>query len=38
MLEEIRQFRKHFPDIALHVDEDPDHWTVRRGKQTITER
>jgi len=24
--------------IALHVDEDPDDWTVRRGAQTITRR
>ena len=23
---------------ALHVDRDPDDWTVRRGLQTITER
>ncbi len=32
----IRPFRAEFPDIALHVDTDPDDWTVRRGQQTIT--
>lgn len=36
--EEIKQFRTAFPDVALYVDEDPDSWTVRRGKQTITEK
>lgn len=36
--DEIKGFRKLFPDIALYVDEDPDSWTVRRGKQTITEK
>lgn len=36
--EEIHQFRKLFPDVTLHVDEDPDSWTVRRGTQTIEER
>lgn len=34
----IRWFRTRFPEIALHVDMDPDDWTVRRGEQTITER
>jgi thymidylate synthase ThyX len=34
----IKPFRERYPDIALHVDEDPDDWTVRRGGQTITER
>jgi len=38
VLEEIKQFRKLFPSVALHVDEDPDSWTIRRGKQTIEER
>ena len=32
----IRHFREMFPDVKLHVDEDPDDWTVRRGEQTIT--
>ena len=36
--EEIRQFRGHFPNIALHVDTDPSFWTLRRGEQTIEER
>lgn len=35
---EIKRFRNIFPDVALYVDEDPDSWTVRRGKQTITEK
>jgi hypothetical protein len=30
--------KETWPDIALHVDEDPDDWTVRRGEQTIKER
>jgi thymidylate synthase ThyX len=38
VLREVAWFRHHFPDIALHVDTDPDSWTVRRGKQTIEER
>lgn len=38
VLREIEAFRKGFPDVALYVDEDPDSWTVRRGKQTITEK
>lgn len=36
--EEIRQFKKRFPSVTLHVDMDPDSWTVRRGKQTIEEK
>lgn len=35
---EIKQFQHIFPDIALHVDMDPDSWTVRRGEQTIEEK
>lgn len=38
VLEEVRQFRQLAPDVMLHVDEDPDSWTIRRGKQTIEER
>lgn len=34
----VRAFRRDFPDIALHVDLDPDDWDVRRGEQTITAR
>jgi len=34
----VKLFRERFPNIALHADEDPDDWTVRRGTQTITER
>ena len=32
----IKAFEERFPDVALHVDRDPDGWTVRRGTQTIT--
>lgn len=31
----VAPFRERFPSIALHVDTDPDDWTVRRGQQTI---
>ena len=31
-------FRQKHPDIALHVDMDPDDWDVRRGDQTITKK
>lgn len=34
----IADFCETFPALKLHVDLDPDDWTVRRGKQTITER
>jgi thymidylate synthase ThyX len=36
--EMVPLFRAWFPDVALHVDESPDDWTVRRGRQTITEK
>jgi thymidylate synthase ThyX len=36
--EMIRLFVRQFPDLALHVDTDPDDWTVRRGLQTIEKR
>ena len=36
--EEISAFRGMFPDVPIYVDEDPDSWTVRRGKQTIEEK
>lgn len=36
--EGVKQFEERFPNIALHVDRDPDGWTVRRGTQTITEK
>lgn len=36
--EEIHQFRSLFPNVALHVDMDPDSWTLRRGTQTIEEK
>jgi thymidylate synthase ThyX len=32
----VRAFRRDYPDVALHVDMDPDDWDVRRGDQTIT--
>lgn len=38
VLDEIREFKAKFPDVALHADTSPDSWTVRRGKQTIIER
>lgn len=34
----IEQFERKHPLVKLHVDRDPDDWTVRRGTQTITER
>jgi thymidylate synthase ThyX len=34
----VPTFRSHFRDLALHVDEAKDDWTVRRGTQTITEK
>jgi thymidylate synthase ThyX len=34
----VRQFRNVHPSVAMHVDMDPDSWTVRRGQQTITEK
>jgi thymidylate synthase ThyX len=34
----IGKFRQVHPSVALHVDMDPDGWTVRRGTQTITEK
>ncbi len=38
VLAEAAWFRKRFSDVPLYVDTDPDSWTVRRGKQTITEK
>lgn len=34
----IAEFEQKYPTVALHVDRDPDDWTVRRGTQTITEK
>jgi thymidylate synthase ThyX len=34
----VPKFRAWFPDMALHVDEEKDDWTIRRGHQTITEK
>jgi len=34
----VRLFQQHYPEIALHVDLDPDDWDVRRGDQTITKK
>jgi len=34
----IQRFRHEHPEVALHVDTDPDDWDVRRGEQTITEK
>ncbi len=31
----VKNFQERFPSIALHVDTNPDDWTVRRGQQTI---
>lgn len=30
--------REALPDLKLHADMDPDGWTVRRGRQTISAR
>ena len=38
ILSMAKQFRKLFPQVPIHVDEDPDDWSVRRGDQTITEK
>jgi thymidylate synthase ThyX len=38
VLEAAKMFKIDYPRVALHVDFDPDDWTVRRGEQTITER
>lgn len=35
---EAHWFRNRFPEIPLHTDDDPDSWTIRRGKQTIEEK
>lgn len=34
----IEQFERAHPLVRLHVDREPDGWTVRRGTQTIAER
>lgn len=34
----IKRFKHEHPEVALHVDMDPDDWSVRRGEQTITEK
>lgn len=36
VLRMVELFRAQYPTIALHIDSDPDDWTVRRGLQTIT--
>ncbi len=36
--EMILLFKEKFPNIALHVNMDPDDWDIRRGTQTITEK
>lgn len=33
-----QNFRTELPMVPIHVDEDPDDWSVRRGDQTITEK
>ena len=35
VLDMIATFRAEFPMVPIHVDTDPDGWTVRRGRQTI---
>ncbi len=32
------ELAKRFPEVALHVDRDPDDWDVRRGSQDIVRR
>lgn len=34
----VKEFERIFPEIPLHVDMDPDDWSVRRGLQTITKK
>lgn len=34
----IEQFERAHPLVRLHVDREPDGWTVRRGTQTIVEK
>lgn len=34
----VGDFRAAFPTVKLHVDMDPDDWTVRRGSQTIVQK
>ena len=34
----VADFTDAFPHVKLHVDVDPDDWTVRRGLQTITDK
>lgn len=34
----IAEFKNIHPAVTLHVDTDPDDWTVRRGTQTIVEK
>jgi thymidylate synthase ThyX len=34
----IQLFEAEHPLVRLHVDREPDDWTVRRGTQTITEK
>lgn len=38
VLAAIEGVREDLPDLVLHVDTDPDNWTVRRGHHTITEK
>lgn len=38
MLNLAQQFRENLRYIPIHVDTDPDDWTVRRGQQTITQK
>lgn len=36
VLELVERFEQQHSQIKIHVDRDPDDWTVRRGEQTIT--
>lgn len=38
VLRMVDDFERQFPEVALHIDRDPDDWSVRRGTQTITEK
>jgi thymidylate synthase ThyX len=38
VLREAELFREQLPIIKMYIDEDPDDWDVRRGRQTIEER
>lgn len=38
VLEMAAHVKSSLPEVAVHVDDDPDDWTVRRGQQIIVDR